>query len=107
MKTLHKLNKRLVIVTLLLYFTIYLGALFQIVLGSVQILMSLYLVTKFKMFNNDVKTLLSIYLLLTSIILYIIYKGGIENDLQLIVYLIIPMVLAFLHLFITYKISRS
>ena len=107
MKNLFNINKWFVIITLVLYLTFFLGALFQMVLGVVQILMSIYILTKLKNLNYYLKLLFSIYCILTSIVLILIFTVSVSHNLIVAVYLVIPMLIAFFHLFITYKIRQQ
>jgi hypothetical protein len=104
MKNLYRTNKWLIIINLLLYLTIYFGMIFQIFLGAVQVLMSIYIFTKYNSLDKRIKPLFIAYVVLTVIILSLITSGLIVNTGFITVYLIIPMLLAFFHLYITYKI---
>jgi len=107
MKKLYEINKWLVITTLLLYLTIYLGMLFQMVLGVAQVIMSIYILTNYNNLKRETKSLFTIYLVLTVIVVSIIASGMITSSGFIIVHLIIPMLIAFFHLYITYKIKES
>lgn len=107
MKNLYKINKWLIIITLLLYLTIYLGMIFQMVLGAIQVLMSIYILSNYNTLNKKTKPFFVVYMVLTVIILYLIFSGIIGHEIWVFVYLIIPMMIAFLHLYITYQIKIS
>ena len=109
MKTLHKTNLILVIITAVLYLTLYLGMLFSMILGFVQVIMSVDILTRFGELNQKVKKLFVIYLVGTSTILTLIITQFVElfKDFGLFIYFIIPSLLALLHLYITYLISRE
>lgn len=107
MKNLYNVNKWLVIITLLLYLTIYFGMIFQIVLGITQVLMSIYILSKYNRLEKKTKLLFKIYMTLTITVLSIIGSGVIANTGFIAIYLVIPMLLAFFHLYITYQIKIS
>lgn len=107
MKNLYNVNKWLVIITLLLYLTIYFGMIFQIVLGITQVLMSIYILSKYNGLEKKTKLLFKIYMTLTITVLSIIGSGVIANTGFIAIYLVIPMLLAFFHLYITYQIKIS
>ncbi len=107
MKNLYNVNKWLVIITLLLYLTIYFGMIFQIVLGITQVLMSIYILSKYNGLEKKTKLLFKIYMTLTITVLSIIGSGVIANTGFILIYLVIPMLLAFFHLYITYQIKIS
>jgi len=109
MKNLYIINKWLVILTLALYITINYGMLFQIVLGSIQVLMGIYILSNYNSLNKKTKSLFNLYMLLTIVILSLIFYGNVDDGgiWWLLIYLVIPMLLAFLHLYITYKIKQS
>ncbi len=107
MKNLFNINKWFVIATLILYLTFYLGALFQIVLGAVQVLMSLYIITRFKSLTPLLKQLFSIYVVLTTVVLALIFTESANNNLWIAVHLVVPMLIAIFHLYITYRIKNE
>jgi hypothetical protein len=107
MKNLYNINKWLIIVTLLLYLTLYLGMIFQIVLGTMQVLMSIYILTKYNTLEKKTKSLFIIYLIATVTTLVLIASGLTLNNGLFMIHLIIPMLIAFFHLYITYKIKIS
>ena len=107
MKKLFKINKWLVIITLVLYLTFYLGALFQIVLGTIQIVMSLFIITKFNQLSKELKILFIIYCFAACAILFLLFTNYVNHELWIILFLIIPMLISLFHLYITFKISKS
>lgn len=110
MKKLYQLNKWLVIATLILYLTVILGMAFQIILGCIQVLMSLYILTHFKSLDRKLKPLFIFYISITTVILILIVTNNYNNWYSTngtLLWIILPMTLAFLHLFITYKIYKS
>ena len=111
MKNLHKTNRALMIITGVLYLTIYLGLIFQIALGTIQVIMTIYMLFHFSTYNRKVKQLLKIYTFLTTIVLTLIftnYYANTHNDFyQILLWAVIPLSLAFLHLYITYLIQKQ
>lgn len=107
MKRLYNVNKWLVIITILLYLTLYLGMLFQMVLGVGQVLMSLYMLYNYNKLEKQIKFLFNIYLVSVVTILSVIAFGKIISTGFITIHLIIPMLIAFFHLYITYKIKES
>lgn len=110
MENLYNINKWLIIITLLLYFTFWGGIMAQIVLGAIQIIMSISIMIHFTKQLKIVKTLFIIYVITTvSIILLlrIIFNKG-NGGLELaFLWILLTMLLAIFHLYITYKIHKS
>ena len=110
MKSLYDINRWLIIITALLYFTFWGGIIAQMVLGAVQIIMSISIIIHFSEQSTLVKRLFIAYILATiSIILLfrIIAHNG-DGGIELIfLWLFITMALALFHLYITYKIKQS
>ncbi|UUF14970.1 MULTISPECIES: hypothetical protein [Flavobacterium] len=65
MKTLKKINKIALITTLVLFLTIYLGMLAQILLGIIQVISAIYLTVKVYNKSDYAKRNLSIYWIVT------------------------------------------
>ena len=109
MKTLHRINLWLFIITVVLYLTVYFGMLFSMVLGFAQVIISLYILTEFNKLKKNTKILFSFYLIGTVSILTLIFTDRVTlyKDFGLLVYFIIPSILALIHLYITYLISRE
>jgi hypothetical protein len=107
MKRLHNINKWLMLITLLLYITLCLGMLFQMVLGVGQVLMSFYMLYNYNKLEKQTKFLFNIYLVLVVTILSVIAFGTIISTGFITTHLVIPMLIAFFHLYITYKIQKS
>ncbi len=111
MKHLYQINKVLIIINLILGLTIYLGLLFLIVLGIAQIIMSVIIAYNEKQLTKEVSTLYNIYALTTVSILVIfllMYCAFIPSSSILIFSMIaISIIIAFLHLRITYLIKTK
>ena len=109
MKKLHKINLVLVIFTAVLYLTYYFGMLFSIVLGFAQVIISLCILSEYKTLPKNIKIWFSVYLTGTVSILTLIFTNTItlHKDIGLLIYFIIPSILALLHLYITYLISKE
>ena len=80
--------------------------LFQIVLGGMQVLMSIFILIKYEHLSKEVKPLFITYLILTASILTIIFSGIVKYEGYVLVYFVIPMLIAFFHLYITYEIKN-
>ncbi|WP_136465086.1 hypothetical protein [Flagellimonas onchidii] len=107
MTKLYKINLVFVILTLVLYLTVYLGLLFSIVLGGVQVIMSLIMLYNFKKLSETNKVLFIIYLIPTATILVLIATDNYGDINYIMKFAVIPMMLAFLHLYITYRIKNE
>ena len=112
MKHLHITNTCLIGINVLLYFAIFPGMLFQIVLGIVQVIMAIIIAFHLKELTLKTRNLFYIYSIVTMIMLSLYayhYIADIRNhgNYYLAIYFIIPICLAFLHLYITYLINRN
>lgn len=110
MKKLHHINKGLIITNIVLGFTIYLGLLFLIPLGVLQIIMTINMIINEKKLNKGISNLLTIYCINTTsvlIVLFFIYTSFIpSNEGLLLAVILISILLAFLHLYITSLINK-
>lgn len=108
MKNVFHLNRALVIINVVLGFTIYLGLLFLIPLGIIQIIMSFTIYNYRHGFTKQIKTLFKTYVIITSIILIgiLLILFDITSINQGVIYcgLLTSIIMAFLHLKITYLI---
>ena len=110
MKKLYDLNKWSIIITLLLYFTFWGGIMAQVVLGAIQILMSLYILAHFRKLSKVTKALFITYAIITISItglFRIMSNNGGEGLGLMFVFIIVSMLLAIFHLYVTYKIKMS
>ncbi|WP_299246820.1 hypothetical protein [uncultured Aquimarina sp.] len=108
MKTIHNINKWSLIITLLLYLTIYLGLLAQIPLGFIQFVLALSILGHWKQLNSlSKKLILTYWSLFVSYWLAFAIMGNSLNDLWFIFYSIIPMSIASYFVYITYQIKKS
>ena len=110
MKNLYEINKWLIISTLLLYFTFWGGILAHIILGAIQLIMSISIIIHFKKQSKIVRTLFTTYVIttITITILFRTLKNNGDGGLDFIfLWMIITMLLALFHLYITYKIKTS
>ena len=110
MKTIHNINKWSYGITLVLYLTIYLGLIAQIVLGIIQVLLAVYLLIRgWK--NNNIKEMLGLYFVLTLIYFlasFILLSYEIGNEIMVYLFaMIIPMAIASYFLFITSQIHKK
>jgi len=121
MKSIYIINKILFIINILLYvmvITFFLAMMFQVVLGAVQILIFFYLLYQFKKFRPGDQKLIIIYGILVLIyalafLLQNEYNEFFINDIYSIhdiligaFIMVIPMLLASFHLYITYQLRN-
>ncbi|WP_290702111.1 hypothetical protein [Lacinutrix sp.] len=110
MKNIHNINKGLIITNIILGFTIYFGLLFLIPLGISQIIMAIRMVIDEKKLTKEITSLLTIYCIsstLVLIILFFMYTTLIPGSEGLfLLIMIISVLLAFLHLYITYLVKE-
>ncbi|WP_225037020.1 hypothetical protein [Winogradskyella sp. SM1960] len=110
MKYLYDINKWLIIITALLYLTFWGGIMAQVILGAIQIIMSISILVHFSEQPKLVKRLFVIYILATIsiVFLFIIMTQNLNGGFELVfLWLIITMMLAIFHMYITYKIKIS
>ncbi|WGD33736.1 hypothetical protein [Olleya sp. YS] len=105
MKNLYNINKTLIIINIILGFTIYLGLLFLIPLGIVQIIMAMVMIANEKKITKEIYNLLSVYCITTTVILigfFFMYTSFLpSNDGLFLIMMIVSVLLAFLNLYIT------
>ena len=114
-RSLYKLNRNLMICNAILFLTIYFGMLFLMVLGLFQVVASIIIACEFKKFTLKVKQLFIMYSSVTLAFLTVIVTSIVttnfmnsSNDfLQFLMWLLAPLSLAFLHLYITYLIQKQ
>jgi len=112
MKEIHNINKWSYIITLLLYLTLYLGLLAQILLGLIQFSMALYVSVKTKESDPQYKNILAywtvILVYIGLIAIYMFTDWNISNKFfGLLLMIIIPMTLGGFFLFITSQLSKN
>ena len=110
MKNLYLINKWLIIINTVLYITVYLGLIFQILLGAIQVIMAIIIAFNITKLTKRAKRLFQIYSIttITFLLLFLTDYIKLNNDLyELITWIIIPQTLAFLHLYITYLIYKT
>jgi|GEM_PF-2634447 len=110
MKNLFKVNRVLIITNIVLGLTIYLGLLFLIPLGIAQVIMSVIIYNNLKQYNQQIKNQFIIYVSITSIILIGIVLSSLDViDIKyfFIHGMTISIIMAFLHLNITYLIFKT
>lgn len=94
---LKKLNRALIVATIVMYVTIYFGLLIQIVLGAYQLLLAFVLLFFMKSFSKKGKNKLLIYwavVLLYGTVWLFNIDVGLEAYLGVIFYIILPMIIA-------------
>lgn len=109
MKKIYQINGWLIPITILLWFTFWGGILSQIVLGIVQVVMSLSIMVQFKKLSKNIQSLFMVYVILTISIILFYWQitnngnGGIE---LMFTFVIVTLILALFHLYITFKIRN-
>lgn len=109
MKNLYDINKWLIIITLLLYFTFWGGIIAQVVLGISQIIMSIIIMVHYPKLSKFLKILFVFYVISTvsTILLYRKILHSINGGLEIMfLFIFVTMILAFFHLYITHKIKK-
>jgi hypothetical protein len=111
MKKLYTINKWLIIINTLLFIVPFFGLLFLIVLGGAQVTMAIIVAVNYTTLNKNRRIKFIIYSILTSIILITTQltfdEGLINNSVAFFTVIIISVLLAFLHLNITYSLYKS
>jgi hypothetical protein len=113
MKTIRNINKIAFYTTLILFATIYVGLIAQILLGIIQLISALILTNKFYNKSQYAKTNLSIYWIVTIIEIILLYSTAnsiIMSDsfiISLFVYAIFSMGIATYFLIIMTKITYN
>ena len=114
MKALYHINKWLVIVNAFLFIIPYLGLLFLILLGSVQIFMAIIIACKHWELKKDILTKFILYSVLSAVTLsFVWYISTVDpqNELSFnemgIPIITFSIGLAFFHLHITYLIFKT
>ncbi|WP_299125616.1 hypothetical protein [uncultured Winogradskyella sp.] len=109
MKHFYQINSSLIPITILLWFTFWGGMIAQTVLGIVQVAMSVSIMVHFKKLSKSIQILFTVYVILTISIIMLYRQignnghGGIEH---MFLFIIVTLLLAFFHLYITYKIKN-
>ncbi|MFI0428384.1 hypothetical protein [Mariniflexile sp. HMF6888] len=109
MKYLYQTNKWLVIINTILFIITYLGLMFLIVLGTIQLLMYIIIAVKYNNLDKSGKTQFTIYSFTAALVLTLISfndKFYFDGTIFLAV-LVISILLAFLHLNITYLLFKQ
>lgn len=111
MKYLYLINKWLIIINALLFIIPFYGLMFLTILGSAQVIMALIIAFNFSKLNKSGKTQFIIYSIITIIVLFTVQCiDSIFTNVHHYVHkacLIVSVLLAFLHLNITYLLYKS
>ena len=114
MKALYHINKWLVIVNAFLFIIPSLGLIFLILLGFVQIIMALAIGFSIEKYNKDIKFKFISYAILTILVLSLLLYTSNEASQSVLNFnsivipiIVISILLAFLHLHITYIITKT
>lgn len=107
--TLHKINKIFYFTTVGLYFLVYLGMIFQIVLGFVQLTIGIILLVRMRELSKDKKTKILVYwiLVLIDLLLILINFNFGNNYGNFICWFLFPMAIATYFYFLTANINSD
>lgn len=107
MRTINIINRTSFIITLLLYLTIFYGMLAQIFLGIIQIILSIVIITKYRsLITNFIKPFCITYLVLSICVLLALPFYQELKSVIIVIFFVVPMCLAGLHLYITTYLSK-
>jgi hypothetical protein len=110
-RSLYKLNRNLMICNAVLFLTVYFGMLFLVVLGLFQVVSSLIIACELKNFTSKIKRLFIMYSTITTVFLILIvttdFMYSYNDFIQFLTWILLPVALAFLHLYITYLIQNN
>ncbi len=110
MKKLHQVNIFALIITLILYLTVYLGMYAQIILGPLQLIIALIISFKYYYkLNPKLKKSILIYWALAIVSLIIAYFSWTyykPNDFIMITVFVIPMLIACYFAYLTFNITK-
>ena len=114
MKILHKINFYALVVTLLLYITVYLGMLVQMVLGVIQLIVAITITWRYyyDLPINHKKLLHRYWLAVLASVTYIFVAYWLDNsyvnDFFMITSLFVfPMAIACYFVYVTYKLTET
>ncbi|MFD2564977.1 hypothetical protein [Aquimarina rubra] len=115
MKTIHNINKWSFIITLLLYMTVILGLLSQILLGFIQVIIAIIIFSKWKQHTYRIRKYLIIYFSIVALYGVFWLLGIAETfntnsmvmDPSILYLCIIPMSIAAYFVYVTYQIKKS
>lgn len=106
MINLFKINRVLVTITVLLCFTLWGGIIALPILGLSQIIMSCIIAMHMKRINKTTKLLFITYIT-STISLILFFKTISKASLEILfLWILISIILACFHLYITYKIKK-
>lgn len=108
-KTLHSVNKFFFLMTLFLYITVYLGMLFQMVLGAVQIVLAIIISNNYKQLEQSSRKRIVLYWIFVMIdTVLIVLNNQYGNDLgNGITLLLIPMLIAGYFYYVTANLNSD
>ncbi|MFK7748635.1 MAG: hypothetical protein AB8B65_09605 [Kordia sp.] len=109
MKFIYNINGVIYSITLLLYLTIYLGMLMQILLGIVQVLFFFILLFNYDKFSEKIKNHLKVYGVLSGIYLVCFFSELYprNNWMILILITLIPMSIGGYFTYIVHQLNRK
>jgi len=106
MKTIFHVNRVLIVILTILFLTIYLGLIFLIPVGAVQVLCAIVILMDWEKLSIKVRRLLTVYLVFTSLILVRILFQGWEDQYTLYI-LGTSIALAYYFFYITYLCKKE
>ncbi|MFG6685637.1 hypothetical protein ACGK9U_03580 [Mariniflexile sp. HNIBRBA6329] len=111
MKYLYQINKWLILINLLLFIIPIYGFMFLILTGVIQIVLAVVIAFNINKLEANGKILFLIYIVFTSIILFLTFITHNEKlyfgNITFIVVMVISLLLALLHLKITYLLFKK
>ncbi|MEX0313050.1 MAG: hypothetical protein AB3N18_02655 [Allomuricauda sp.] len=112
MKFIHYINSFIYVITLVLYLTIIYGLLSQIALGFLQVVFSLILLIDKKKFRPPGINHLRLYHIIILIygaiaIISLLVEPNIEESIYILLYVILPMLIATYFVWITYNYNKQ
>lgn len=110
MKKIHTINKWAYCITLVLYLTLYLGLIAQIILGAIQIILAIFLLIRYRK-DDAAKDMLSLYAILTLfyfLVSFTLIKSNVDNHLIAYLFMmILPMSIGGYFLFVTSQLNKK
>ena len=112
MKFIYYTNGSIYLLTILGYFTIYLGMLMQMVLGLSQVLFFLILLLNFNKFSKQIKKHLMTYGILTGLLLLLFFFGDpfvrtLDRTVSIVLVFFLPMVIGTYFTYIVYQLNQK
>ncbi len=107
MKSIYRINNIAYIFTIVLYITVYLGMLMQVLLGGIQILLFFILLFNFDKFTKVIQRHLLAYGMLSAIFLMCFFSSTEFFGQNWIFLIFIPMGIATYFTYIVYQLKQQ